>query len=52
MSNVITELGTQPPAGTIILMQVGRLDITDAQGQPTALWNVTGWFRHAVNLYM
>ena len=44
MSNVITELGTQPPAGTIILLQVGRLDITDAQGQPTALWNVTGWF--------
>jgi len=44
MSNVITELGTQPPAGTIILLQVGTLDITDAQGQPTALWNVTGWF--------
>jgi hypothetical protein len=42
MSNIITELGTQPPAGTIILLQVGTLDVGEA-----TIWNVTGWYSTA-----
>jgi hypothetical protein len=44
MSNIITELGEQPPAGTILLLQLGTLMIRGPEGKDTALWNVTSWY--------
>ena len=44
MSNIITELGEQPPAGTILLLQLGSLMIQGPEGKDTALWNVTSWY--------
>ena len=48
MSNLLVELGEQPPSGSILLLQVGSLPIDPPEGSPegseTDLWNLTGWY--------
>jgi hypothetical protein len=47
MSKSAVELGTFPPRGTTITLQLLPLRVPQAEGPPLIMWNVTGRYPHA-----